>query len=229
MADDREKAVARARAAVLVVTLVALAVAAWAFGWGDYLFGEDGMARLEALVDENFGRAALLYIVLVVVGGVALAIPGFVFSIAAGVLFGPLWGTLLCTIAGTLAAVVAFVAGRTFLKDYIKPIVMRNRYVRKWLFENADRDALIVLLVTRMVPIIPYNVQNFAYGVTDIELSTYTWGTFLFMIPGTAAYTFAAAGVVNEEQRLLYLVIAVVLTVAVVVVGYALYRRYIKD
>ena len=45
-------------------------------------------------------------------------------------------------------------------------------------------------MITRLVPLFPYNLQNFAYGVTDMPLKTYAVGTFLFMLPGTAMYTF---------------------------------------
>lgn len=226
MAVDREKKIAIARAVAFAVLLVCLAVAAWAFGWGDYLFGGDAISRLESLVADNLPIAVLVYIASVVVGGVLLAIPGFVFALAAGVLFGPLWGTVICTVAGTLSAMIAFLAGRTFLKDVVEPIARRNRYIEKWLFDDAGRNAVIVLLVTRLVPVVPYNLQNFAYGVTDIKFSTYSLGTFVFMIPGTAAYTFAAAGVVDESQRMLYLVVAAILAVTVIVVGVVLYRRH---
>ena len=134
----------------------------------------------------NIALAIAIYIGSLVVGGVVLAIPGFLFAIAAGVLFGPILGTICYVVGATIAAVIAFFAGRTFLKGFIKPIAMRNKYLKRWLYDEIQRDAIIVLLITRTFPVIPYNVQNFAYGTTDIDPWTYTWGTALFRMRSSA-------------------------------------------
>ncbi len=224
--DSRQRAIARVRAAALVVVLVAFGLAAWRFGWADYLVGQQGIERLSAVVEENLVLALAIFAGSVIVGGVLLAVPGFLFAIAAGVLFGPLLGTAACVVAITIAAVVAFLAGRTFLKDTVKPIAMRNKHLKRWLFDEVEHDAVVVLLITRLFPVIPYNVQNFAYGTTDVGLWTYTWCTAVFSIPGTAVYTFAASGVVDETQRALYLGAAVVLLVVVLAIIFVLNRRY---
>ena len=182
--SKRERIVNVMQAIGFVAALVVLGVAAWWFGWGDYLIGEEGINRLQQIVDENLALAIAIYTGSLIVGGVVLAIPGFLFAIAAGVLFGPILGTICYVVGATIAAVIAFFAGRTFLKGFIKPIAMRNKYLKRWLYDEVQRDAIIVLLITRTFPVIPYNVQNFAYGTTDIDPWTYTWGTALFAIPG---------------------------------------------
>lgn len=222
---DGERKIAVVRAVAFVVLLAILAFAAWRLGWADYLLGEGGIRRLEALVARNLPAAIAIYALSVVVGGTALALPGFLFPIAAGVLFGPWLGTVCCVLAATLSAVISFLAGRTFLKDVVKPLALRNRHLKRWLFDEADRDAVLMLLITRTIPVIPYNLQNFAYGTTDIKLSTYTWCTLVFMVPGTALYTFAAAGVVDESNRALYLALAAVLVVLVGLSVVLVHRR----
>ena len=224
--SKRERIVNVMQAIGFVAALVVLGVAAWWFGWGDYLIGEEGISRLQQIVDENLALAIAIYTGSLIVGGVVLAIPGFLFAIAAGVLFGPILGTICYVVGATIAAVIAFFAGRTFLKGFIKPIAMRNKYLKRWLYDEVQRDAIIVLLITRTFPVIPYNVQNFAYGTTDIDPWTYTWGTALFAIPGTAVYAFAAAGAIDESQRVLYMVIAAVLLIILFVVLFILNRKY---
>ena len=224
--SKRERIITIMQAFGFVAALVVLGVAAWWFGWGDYLIGEEGISRLQHVVDENLALAIAIYIGSLVVGGVVLAVPGFLFAIAAGVLFGPILGTICYVVGATIAAVIAFFAGRTFLKGFVKPIAMRNKHLKRWLYDEVQRDAVIVLLITRTFPIIPYNVQNFAYGTTDIDLWTYTWGTALFAIPGTAVYTFAAAGAIDESQRVLYIAIAAVLLIVLFVVLFFLNRKY---
>ena len=224
--SKRERIITIMQAFGFVAALVVLGVAAWWFGWGDYLIGEEGISRLQHVVDENLALAIAIYIGSLVVGGVVLAVPGFLFAIAAGVLFGPILGTICYVVGATIAAVIAFFAGRTFLKGFVKPIAMRNKHLKRWLYDEVQRDAVIVLLITRTFPIIPYNVQNFAYGTTDIDVWTYTWGTALFAIPGTAVYTFAAAGAIDESQRVLYIAIAAVLLIVLFVVLFLLNRKY---
>ncbi len=224
--SKRERIVNVMQAFGFVAALVVLGVAAWWFGWGDYLIGEEGISRLQQVVDENLALAIAIYIGSLVVGGVVLAVPGFLFASAAGVLFGPILGTICYVVGATIAAVIAFFAGRTFLKGFVKPIAMRNKHLKRWLYDEVQRDAVIVLLITRTFPIIPYNVQSFAYGTTDIDVWTYTWGTALFAIPGTAVYTFAAAGAIDESQRVMYMAIAAVLLIILFVVLFFLNRKY---
>ena len=196
------------------------------FGWSDYVSGDAALKYLHDLVKENLVLAVLIYIVASSVGGVLLAIPGVTFAIIAGVVFGPVQGTLYCLIASTLGAMAAFLVGRFFLQDSIKPLVMKNKYIKKWLFDESGKNEVLVLLITRMVPVFPYNLQNFAYGVTDISFRSYSVYSFLFMLPGTAMYTFGTAGIVDEANRGMYIAVAAVLAIAVFGIAALLKRRY---
>lgn len=196
------------------------------FGWSDYLSGDMVLDYLHDLVKENLVLAVLIYIVASSVGGVLLAIPGVTFAIIAGVVFGPVQGTLYCLIASTLGAMAAFLVGRFFLQDSIKPLAMKNKYIKKWLFDESGKNEVLVLLITRMVPVFPYNLQNFAYGVTDISFRSYSVYSFLFMLPGTAMYTFGTAGIVDEANRGMYIAVAAVLAIAVFGIAALLKRRY---
>ena len=132
------------------------------FGWSDYLGDPENLGFLENLVQENLAAAILIYLAVTVVGGVVLALPGVTFAILAGLLFGPVLGTILCSVAATIGAALAFVIGRFFLKDSVRPAAMKNKYLRKWLFDQTGQNQLFVLMLTRLVPLFPYNLQNFA-------------------------------------------------------------------
>lgn len=199
------------------------------FGWSSYLRNVNNLVFLEKMVQDNLVGAIAIYMAVTIVGGVVLALPGITFAILAGLLFGPALGTILCVISATLGAVFSFLAGRFFLKDSIKPTAMKNKYIKKWLFDRSGKNQLFVLMITRLVPIFPYNLQNFAYGVTDISFSTYTIGSFLFMIPGTAVYTIGTAGFADANNRVLYLGIALVTAVIVALAGAFLKKRYVEE
>lgn len=203
----------------------ALFVLNMVFGWSDALSGTDAMATMRALLEENALVAGLVYVLVSSVACVVLMMPGFVFALVAGALFGPVWGTLLCWVAVTAGALVAFVAGRFFLKDAVKPLLAKSPALNKLLFEGAHKSDLYLLAVTRLVPVFPYNLQNFAYGITDVSFGHYALYSAAFLFPGTAAYTVAAAGLVDEGQRLACFAIAAVLLVATLVAARVLKGR----
>lgn len=199
------------------------------FDWSSYISTAENLEFMKRIVQNNLPLAILLYMVLTVVGCVVLALPGVTFAILAGLLFGPVIGTICCSLATTIGAVLAFIAGRFFLKDSIGPVVAKNRILKKWLFDDTGCNELFVLMITRLVPVFPFNLQNFAYGITDIRFSTYAIGSLIFMLPGTAMYTVGTAGLADKENRLLYIGIAVVLAVVVTIIGIILKKRYLKD
>lgn len=196
------------------------------FGWSDYVSNMDNLKFMEEMVRKNLLMASLIYVMLTAVGCVVLALPGVTFAILAGLIFGPFLGTLLCSLATTIGAMAAFLAGRFFLQDSIKPIVMKNKYLKKWLFDESGKNEIFVLMITRLVPLFPYNLQNFAYGITDIKFSTYSICSLLFMLPGTAMYTVGTAGLANAENRFLYIGIALILAVAVMGLGAFFKKKY---
>lgn len=199
------------------------------FGWSEYLSDKENFVFLKNMVEENLFLAGVVYTILTIIGCVVLALPGVTFAIVAGLIFGPVLGTVLCSVATTLGAMLAFVVGRFFLKDSIKPMAMKNKYLKKWLFDESGNNELFVLMITRLVPIFPYNLQNFAYGVTDIKFSTYSIASLIFMIPGTAMYTVGTAGLADRENRWLYIGIAIVLAVGVMGGSAYLKRRYVQE
>lgn len=181
----------------------------------------------QALLDNQF-KAILFYIGLTILGSTILAMPGIVFAVAAGVLFGPLWGTLACSIATTIGASISFLAGRYFLHDAVKPMAMKNRHIRRLFFEGPRQNAIILLMITRLIPLFPFNLQNYAYGITDISYWTFTFYSMIFMLPGTAVYVIAAAGILDQTNRTFYLVLAGMLLVIVSAVSFYLRKRHFE-
>lgn len=199
------------------------------FKWSSYIGDFDNLQFLKDMVNENLFLAVMFYVGITIIGCVVLALPGVTFAIAAGLLFGPVLGTVCCSAATTIGAMLAFAVGRFFLKDSIKPVVMKNKYIKKWLFDETGGNEIFVLMITRLVPVFPYNLQNFAYGVTDIRFSTYSVCSLIFMLPGTAMYTVGTAGIADKENRIFYIGTAFVLAILVMGLGAFLKKRYMKE
>ena len=214
---------------IFIGIIVLILVLNHIFGWSAYLGNTENLKFLENMVQDNLLLAMLIYTVLTIVSCVVLALPGVTFAIIAGLVFGPVLGTICCSVATTLGAMVAFVVGRFFLQDSIKPMAMKNKYLKKWLFDETGSNEIFILMITRLVPLFPYNLQNFAYGVTDIKFSTYSICSLIFMLPGTVMYTVGTAGLADKENRILYIGIALVLAVVVMGLSAFLKKHYVQE
>lgn len=214
---------------VFILLVAVILILDHRFGWSGYLGNLDNLGFLKEMVQQNLWQAMLIYLVVTVVGCVVLALPGATFALFAGILFGPWLGILNCLVATTLGASAAFLTGRFFLKDSIKPIAQKNRYLKKLLFDSNPKSELVVLMITRLVPLFPYNLQNFAYGITDISFWKYTIYTFVFMFPGVSFFTIGAAGLTATKGRVWYFVAAGVLCLLVMGAGYLVKKRYLSD
>lgn len=199
------------------------------YGWSDYLSDTDNLMFLKKTVEDNFFLALFIYIVLTIVGCVVLALPGVTFAVVAGMLFGSVMGILACLIATTVGAMFAFLAGRFFLKDSIKSMLEKNKILKKLLFSEDGKSDIIVLMITRMVPIFPYNLQNFAYGITDMNFWKYSIFTFVFMLPGVSFFTIGAAGLTAGEDKWKYFTVAGVLAVAVTLAGILIQKKFLGN
>ena len=217
-----------AKPLILLLAIIAVLVLDRIYGWSDYLSDTDNLQFLLEIVRENLLEATVIYSLLTIVGCVVLALPGVTFAVFAGLLFGPWLGTLICLLATTIGAILAFVVGRFFLQDTIKPLVMKNKWMKKVLFDDAGRSDVVILMITRLVPLFPYNLQNFAYGITNISLTTYSLYTLVFMLPGVALFTIGSAGFTAESNRWVYFAAAGVLLVLVFLLGMFVKKKFLE-
>jgi uncharacterized membrane protein YdjX (TVP38/TMEM64 family) len=143
--------------------------------------------------------------------------------------FGPWIGIFSCLVATTIGACLAFLVGRFFLKDSVKPMLEKNKMLKKLLFSQDGKRDLVVLMITRILPIFPYNLQNFAYGVTDIGFWKYTIYTFIFMFPGVSFFTIGAAGLTAGEGKWKYFAASGMLAVIVILFGILISKKFLRN
>src|SRR5262245_48756586 len=118
--------------------------------------------------------------------GTLLFVPGALFGLAGGVLFGPVWGTLLNLTGATLGATAAFLLARYVAADWVR---RRAAGRVEWLIKGVEAEGWRFIAFTRLVPLIPFNLLNYALGLTRIPLAVYVLASCLFMFPGALAYT----------------------------------------
>jgi len=144
------------------------------------------------------GYAIALFIVLYAVLTV-LGIPGMILSIAGGVTFGLLVGTLLSAIGATIGALGAFLTARYLIGDWFETKFQNHRLLT-YLNQAVQHNPLQFVLTIRFIPITPFNLINFLFGLTSIHWLPYTVATFFGILPGTFAYTWLGVSGMDALQ-----------------------------
>jgi uncharacterized membrane protein YdjX (TVP38/TMEM64 family) len=146
--------------------------------------------RLDAFFAGLGILAPAVFIVIWILVSVFL-LPALPVSIVGGLIFGAVWGSVWTTVGANLGAAAAFLIGRYAARDMVAGWVRNNRVLAK-IDDGVERHGWRMLMITRLVPLFPFNLQNYVYGLTGIRFSTYVLVTLPCMIPGTVAYNFAA-------------------------------------
>lgn len=214
------------RPVIALLLVAAGVVAARALGLGD-LIRLENVARLKQWI-EGYGALAPAVFIVGYIVAVVFFVPGLPITVLGGVAFGPLWGTLYVWIAATIGAGLAFLAARYGVRSTVERWVAGSPRLRKMDGQVAEHGWRIVML-TRLVPVFPFNLQNYAYGLTRIGFWPYAVTSSICMLPGTAAFTFAGGalsdGRGDVRRTLAYLAIAGVLLVLISLVPRWLQRR----
>ena len=141
---------------------------------------------LAARVSALGWYAPLVFIACYAVATV-LFMPGILFTLAGGALFGPVYGTLYNLVGATLGATLAFLAARYIAYDWVAE---RTGNRLRQLVEGVEEEGWRFVAFARLVPLFPFNLLNYALGLTRLRLSHYVITSFVFMAPGGAAYTY---------------------------------------
>lgn len=196
------------------------------FQWGTYLVDVNNLGEVTKLVDNNYIFSVVTYLIFTIIGSSVLALPGVTFAVIASGLFGPWIGSLYCLIGATLGATLSFILSRYLLKDSVEGLVRKNKNLYNIIFQTDSEKEMLILMITRLLPIFPFNLQNFAYGITNISIVMYIIGTFLFMIPGVIIFSLGTEGIINKEDRKSMFLITLSFIVFMVVTGGYLYQKY---
>lgn len=85
---------------------------------------------------------------------------------------------------------------------------------------------MLILMITRLLPIFPFNLQNFAYGITNIPIVKYTVGTFIFMVPGIIIFSMITEGIIVRESRNSMFLPVLLTIILMMIIGTYLYKKY---
>jgi len=136
---------------------------------------------------DSAGIFAPLIFILVYALATVLFLPGSVITLAGGALFGPVLGTLYNLTGATLGATLAFLLSRYLAGDWVRK---KARGKIDQLITGVEQEGWKFIAFVRLVPIFPFNMLNYALGLTRISVWKFILSSFVFMLPGGAAYTY---------------------------------------
>ncbi|MBL1176027.1 TVP38/TMEM64 family protein [Pantanalinema sp. GBBB05] len=170
---------------VAVAIVIVLAIVAHQLRWLDLL---QTALHTALMAIKDLGVVGVLTYIVIYNLATILFIPGSLLTLGGGALYGVVWGSIYVFIAATLGATLAFLIGRYITRDWVNRQIANNAKFEA--IETAvAQEGLKIVFLARLSPIFPFNLLNYAFGVTQVSLRDYVLGS-VGMIPGTVMYVY---------------------------------------
>ncbi len=184
---------------------------------------------------DALGVIGPLVLILAYIVACVFFIPGSALTLGAGALFGVIRGSILVSIASTLGATVAFIVGRYLARDWVARKIEGNKKFSA-IDDAVGREGWKIVGLTRLSPIFPFNLLNYAYGLTNVRLRDYVLASWIGMMPGTVMYVYigslARLGVEAAETsaaQTALRIVGLIATIAVTVYITRIAKRALKE
>jgi len=188
--DTQAGKVSPLRPLLFLLLLVAIIITVRYFHLSQYLENE----RLRQFVAGYGVWGPIIYLAVWTLAP-PLFLPGLPITLAGGVLFGPFWGVVYTIFGATTGATLAFLVARYLARDWVAGKLQGTRLMT--LDEKVAREGWEIVAFTRIIPIFPFFLLNYAFGLTRITLVPYVLATFFGMLPVTIAYVYFSANVLD--------------------------------
>jgi uncharacterized membrane protein YdjX (TVP38/TMEM64 family) len=211
---------------LLVTAIIAVAVALRVTGAIQY-FSPENIGKIKDAT-QGLGLWGPFVYILLYIAACLFVLPGLPITLLAGI-FGAIKGTIIVSIASTLGASAAFLVARYALRPTIEAWVEKSPTYKK-IDNGVKTHGWRMVMITRLVPLFPFNFQNYAYGLTKIPFLTYVLVSWICMLPATIAYVFAGGSIISGEgnikKTLFYLGVAACFFVLVSFIPSLIKKRF---
>jgi uncharacterized membrane protein YdjX (TVP38/TMEM64 family) len=200
------------RPILLLSVIIAIIVLSYVFGIGEKLLA------LRNWID-SLGALGPVVFIPIYAGATVAALPGITITIVAGAIFGSLVGVIVVSIASTLGASMAFLIARYFARGATATWLSKREKFKKLDDLTEKHDAIIVAIV-RLVPLFPFNLVNYGFGLTKVRFWTYVFWSWLCMLPGTILYVVGTDAVIQAivSKKAPWTLIGIVIAVGILLV-----------
>jgi uncharacterized membrane protein YdjX (TVP38/TMEM64 family) len=138
---------------------------------------------------QRLGFWGPVVVVLFYILACILFLPGSILTIGAGFLFKFALGTATVSVGATLGACAAFWVGRTVAREWVAKKIGGNPKFAA-IDEAVGREGFKIVLLTRLSPVFPFNLLNYAFGLTRVRFGSYALASWIGMLPGTVLYVY---------------------------------------
>ncbi len=184
------------------------------------------MENILEWVESLGAMGAIAFMAIYILATIAF-VPGLLLTLGAGLLFGVFWGSVYVFVASTAGAILAFWIGRYLLRNWVSKKIAGNAKFQA-IDTAVGQSGFKIVLLTRLSPAFPFNLLNYAYGVTGVSLRDYSLAsigmipaTILYVYIGSLAGSIAALGnnpkVANPQIQLAAQVLGLIATIVVTV------------
>lgn len=161
-------------------------------------FSIQGLIQNTLAQIENLGPWGPIALIGVYMIATVAFISGGLLTLGAGALFGLGKGAVCAFIGASLGATAAFLVGRYIARDWVSKKIEGNNTFSA-IDQAVGDEGFKIVSLTRLSPVFPFVLLNYAFGITSVSLRDYVLG-FLGMIPGTFLYTYIGSTAGNLAQ-----------------------------
>ena len=166
--------------------ILLIIIVATVFGLSSiYGFGEK-LGGLQNWID-TLGSIGPIVFVIIYIGATIAAIPGTILGVAAGAIFGSLIGVILVSISSTIGACICFLIARYFARNSVERWLSKNEKFQR-LDKLTEEHGVFIIAITRLIPLFPFNLLNYGFGLTRVSFKTYAFWSWLCMLPGSILF-----------------------------------------
>jgi uncharacterized membrane protein YdjX (TVP38/TMEM64 family) len=137
---------------------------------------------------KSLGSFGIIAFVVIYNLATILFIPGVLLTLGGGALYGVFWGSVYVVIAATLGATISFWIGRYYARSWVATQLQAHPKFQA-IDQAVAREGLKIVFLTRLSPLFPFNLLNYAFGVTCVSFKDYVLGS-TGMIPGSLMYVY---------------------------------------
>jgi uncharacterized membrane protein YdjX (TVP38/TMEM64 family) len=178
------------RPLILILLIVGIIIAVRVFNLQEYLEKE----RLRQIIAAYGIWGPVVYLAVWALAP-SLFLPGLPITLAGGILFGPFWGVVYTSLGATVGATLAFLVSRYLARDWVESKVAGTKM--QALDRKVAEQGWKVVAFTRLIPIFPFFILNYAFGLTRISLTAYVAASFFCMMPATIAYIYFSSNILD--------------------------------
>lgn len=183
-----------------------------------------GCPTIEEFV-RGFGVWAPVFFGLTYIASSPIPFLAPLLSAAGGLIFGPVTGTLLVLFFATLSALVPFFLARLLGQEWVASKLKGKNFDQ--LYQQSEgRGGFLFVLLMRLIPILPWEIQNYVGGLSKVTVPTFMVATVLGIIPGSFSIVFLGSSIRDPGSWQFYLAIGLNLVIILIpVIAIYLKRR----